>query len=89
MWHLFSDEKPWFAEKRYGYGAGLPIAWQGWVLLLSYIAAMLGLGLLAERTHGVALAGVILLMVLLTLVLLVIVRARTPGKWRWRWGGDG
>ena len=24
------DDKPWFAPKRFGYGAGLPIAWQGW-----------------------------------------------------------
>jgi hypothetical protein len=22
----------WFAQKRYGFGAGLPIAWQGWLI---------------------------------------------------------
>ena len=22
----------WFAPKRYGYGAGAPISWQGWAL---------------------------------------------------------
>ena len=27
----------WFASKRYGLGAGLPMAWQGWVLTLGYV----------------------------------------------------
>ncbi len=30
----------WFAPKRYGYGAGLPIAWQGWVLTIGYLAVI-------------------------------------------------
>src|SRR3546814_6692541 len=33
MLHIFLDERPWFRAKRHGYGAGLPIAWQGWVML--------------------------------------------------------
>jgi hypothetical protein len=87
--HLFLDPKPWFAEKRYGYGAGMPIAWQGWAVLLSYIAAMLGLAVLAERTHGEALAGVIIGMVLLSVALVLVTKARTRGGWQWRWGEDG
>ena len=88
MWHLLSDPKPWFAEKRFGYGAGAPIAWQGWALLVSYTAALIALGAPAERTHGGALAGVIGLMVLLTALLVAIACARTRGEWRWRWGED-
>jgi hypothetical protein len=88
MWHVISDTNPWFSTKRYGYGAGLPIRWQGWALLLSYIGAMAGLGLLAERTRGMALAGLVATMLVLTVVLVVIVRARTDGEWHWRWGGD-
>ena len=34
------DDGAWFAPKRFGYGAGLPIAWQGWALLAGYIAAV-------------------------------------------------
>lgn len=26
----------WFPAKRYGWGWGLPVAWQGWVVLLAY-----------------------------------------------------
>ena len=28
MFHLWFDKQPWFAAKRFGYGAGLPTAWQ-------------------------------------------------------------
>jgi hypothetical protein len=45
MLHLFFDKQPWFRAKRYGYGAGLPIKWQGWVLMLAHIALIVGLGI--------------------------------------------
>ena len=89
MLHLFLDPKPWFDQKRYGYGAGRPIAWQGWVVLLSYIAAFLGLAVMAGRTRGEALAGVIVGMVLLTVALALVTKARTRGGWQWRRGEDG
>ncbi|HWK41242.1 MAG TPA: hypothetical protein VNR60_04860 [Croceibacterium sp.] len=81
-----SDNKPWFRPKSYGYGAGLPIAWQGWVLLLSYMAAIIGLAVLAPYMHGAELIGLIALMVFLTAILVVIAKARTKGGWRWRNG---
>jgi hypothetical protein len=49
MLHKFFEDGDWFAAKRYGYGAGLPIAWQGWALLAAYMGAVLVLCLLAER----------------------------------------
>jgi hypothetical protein len=30
----------WFAPKRYGYGAGLPITWQGWAVTLAYVGVI-------------------------------------------------
>jgi hypothetical protein len=32
------DGPEWFAPKRYGYGAGLPISWQGWALTIAFLA---------------------------------------------------
>jgi len=32
----------WFPAKRHGWGWGLPSAWQGWVVLVSYLALVLG-----------------------------------------------
>jgi hypothetical protein len=84
MLHHFMEEGPWFRAKRFGYGAGLPFKWQGWVLLLSHMAVLLGISLfLAERP-----------LVLLPLVLVValgpmpIYAARTEGGWKWRNGKD-
>ena len=35
-----SDNPEWFAAKRYGFGSGFPIAWQGWVIMLAFGAIM-------------------------------------------------
>ena len=77
-----TDGPEWFAQKRYGYGAGLPIAWQGWVVLLGYIA-VIGLAALLLEAKPVA---VIAIVVPATMILLLITARTTRGGWRWRWG---
>ena len=32
-----NNDAAWFAQKRFGYGAGLPLTWQGWALLGGYM----------------------------------------------------
>lgn len=76
------DDKPWFAPKRYGYGAGLPITWQGWVLFGAYGLALLVAILLAEHNQFATLA----IIVSATTLLLLIAARKTRGGWRWRWG---
>lgn len=54
------DQEPryWFAAKRYGWGWGLPLTWQGWVVYTVWFAAFLGatpfLGLRVHRLEHVA-----------------------------------
>ena len=80
-----SDGPEWFAPKRYGLGAGLPIAWQGWAVTAGFIA-LLGLASLLLRDSWVAYASAVLTLV----VLFVIITARTTkGGWHWRWGKGG
>ena len=79
-----TDGPEWFAPKRYGYGAGLPIAWQGWALLLGYVAAMIGTASAFGQRPDVVLAIVIPL----TLLLLLVAAKTTRGGWRWRWGKE-
>jgi hypothetical protein len=77
-----SDRPEWFAPKRYGYGSGLPIAWQGWALIIGYIAAMIGSGvLLQEKPLAFVPIGVTA-----TALLLLLSARTTKGGWRWRWG---
>lgn len=76
-----SDPKPWFAPKTHGYGAGAPLAWQGWALLLGFLVVAFAAPLL--------LGGWGVLIVLpACAVLAVIARRKTAGEWRWRWNGQ-
>ena len=77
-----SDGPQWFSAKRYGFGAGLPISWQGWAVLAVYIALMLGALLLFGERKPASMAVVIIA----TAVLLVVTARTTKGGWRWRWG---
>jgi hypothetical protein len=69
----------WFPAKRYGWGWGFPITWQGWVVFAVYFLA-LPLGYLFFRgveffvyTQGISLA-------------LVFVGWLKGEPTRWRWG---
>lgn len=60
MMHLIFDGHPWFAPKRRGYGTGLPIRWQGWVMLVMHIALITGVSvLLRNRPMAMVLAVVL------------------------------
>ena len=76
----------WFAPKRFGYGAGPPIAWQGWVVLMGFIAAITVAGFTLLPDHWV----LYIWTVSIAAVAMTIIAARnTKGGWRWRWGkGD-
>jgi hypothetical protein len=78
-----SDDGPeWFAPKRYGYGSGMPIAWQGWAITVAYIAIIL----IAIRFLPVRPIIILAVIVPATATLLVITARTTRGGWRWRWG---
>ncbi|MBD3729105.1 MAG: hypothetical protein IE933_05300 [Sphingomonadales bacterium] len=85
--YLFTDD-PWFAPKRFGYGAGLPIAWQGWALLASYAGLVIGLATLARGRPDLWAPLAIPAILAATLVLIVVSKRHTRGGWRWRWGGE-
>ena len=78
------DERPWFAPKRYGYGPGMPIAWQGWVMLGAHIALILALML----HHPGRSPSLILLMLVVALAPIPFYARKTAGGWRWHWGED-
>ena len=82
MFWLFNDDKAWFRPKSFGYGSGLPIAWQGWVLLGFHITLIIGLTV-AFGDRPLALLAAVITAALLPLP---IYAARTEGGMRWRWG---
>lgn len=83
MLHKLFEPGAWFRAKSHGYGAGLPIVWQGWLLMTAHILLILGISLLfMER-----LERVIPLILLAAVAPFPIYAARTEGGWKWRWGG--
>lgn len=74
------SKRPWFPVKRFGYGVGLPIAWEGWIVLLSYISAIFVSGVLFSAFVFVITA------ILLTTAVLYIAYTRSDDDWRFRNG---
>jgi hypothetical protein len=75
----------WFPAKRYGWGWGFPITWQGWLVFAAFFALLLaGIYLFPP---GQSLAAFLLYVIILTVVLLGIcwLKGEPP---RWRWGND-
>jgi drug/metabolite transporter (DMT)-like permease len=75
----------WFPVKRYGWGWGLPVCWQGWLVFVSYMILIVGgvVYFLLQR-NPLALFGYIWG---LTAILVVIVAVKGERPVAWRWGG--
>ena len=81
------NDKPdfWFPAKRYGWGWGPPVVWQGWAVLAVFVLALTAgavwwlpkLQTTEFVLYSFALAAV--------LVLVCWLKGERP---RWRWGGD-
>jgi len=81
-----SDEPTfWFAVKRYGWGWGLPVRWQGWLVLVGYLGLLCAGIYYFERRQGSS--SLLLYIVVLTAVLIAIVALKGERPVRWRWGG--
>ena len=84
MLHKFLEPGDWFAPKKLGYGAGWPIAWQGWALLAFYMVIVLGIGIAMEALGGVWIMVGVILIFLVTLPVLWVAKRRTKGGWKMR-----
>lgn len=83
-------DKMWFAPKRFGFGAGFPISWEGWAVLAAYtVAIALVTSFAVADLRGVKQTYMLVAGDgMLTVLLIIITRAKTRGRWRWRWGDD-
>jgi len=78
-----SDDSFWFAPKRYGVGA-TPIRWQGWALVIAFVATITAL-VLVLRGHPLPLIAALVL----PISTFVVISCRTTrGGCRWRWGEE-
>jgi len=80
-----TDARYWFPAKRYGWGWGFPARWQGWLVLVAFVALVAGGAFVFRpREH---LVGYLIYVAALCFEL-VAVCWLTGEPPRWRWGED-
>ncbi len=79
---MVPESRYWFRAKRYGWGWGLPLTWQGWAVLgLFGVLMVLGNVLLPPTTHPVPF--VIYIVALSAALIGVCYLKGEPPKWHW------
>ena len=73
------EQKFWFHAKLFGYGWGLPASWQGWVVLVVYLALVIATVLFAPAVTRLPAIFVFTAM----LIVVVAFTGERPAKWRW------
>ena len=74
----------WFPAKRYGWGWGFPITWQGWAIFVAFLVLLaVGAAVIPKQS----LAGFIAYAVVLIALFAGVCwwKGEPP---RWRWGGE-
>lgn len=71
----------WIPAKRYGWGWGTPTRWQGWVVMLAFIALMIANGILLAPHHLALFYAVTLISG--GLLIAICYAKGEPPKWRW------
>ena len=73
----------WFPAKEYGWGWGLPCAWQGWVVLLAYMALTIAAVVFISPISHMGLFLAVMYGLTMSLVLITWWKGEKPA---WRWG---
>lgn len=82
-------ERPWFAAKRYGYGTGRAITWEGRVTIIVSMGIIVLTNLFMMWAKSIPIMVLSCVIDLVTvIVLLWICSMKTEGGWKWRWGDD-
>ena len=79
-----SQRDIWFPAKRYGWGWGPPVKWQGWAALFLYVAGVLVIAFRFPPSSEPVTFIVLVLLATLAFILVCWWKGETP---RWRWGG--
>jgi hypothetical protein len=75
-----NEPKYWFRAKRYGWGWGLPGTWQGWAVLVLWVAAFI-LGRRYLVPHNVY-AHLAFALAMVGLLLSICYKKGEPPRWR-------
>ncbi len=73
----------WFPAKRYGWGWGLPVTWQGWIVFTVFIALLVAGAFLFPPARATLPFLVYTLIVSAAFCAVCYAKGEPP---RWRWG---
>lgn len=77
-----NEKEKWFPAKKYGWGWGFPITWQGWLFLLLWVLVLFaGIVFLMDQMNSFAFWSFNIVMVAI-LITVCWVKGEKP-KWRW------
>lgn len=79
-----SDGPEWFGQKRYGFGSGLPISWQGWLVTAAFVGSVIAISIGFRHSRAQMIASLAAVII----AFIAICARTTRGGWRWRWGKD-
>ena len=79
-----AEKKIWFPAKKYGWGWGPPVRWQGWVVMAVWLALLIA-GITELTPKSVALSALYEFILLIGLMIVCYLKGEKP---RWRWGKD-
>ena len=72
----------WFPAKTYGWGWGIPTVWQGWVVLIAYLAGIVAAAVFLQPNER-PIDFFAMLAVLAVVLLITCWLKGEPPKWRW------
>jgi hypothetical protein len=82
---MHADQRYWFPAKRYGWGWGFPISWEGWLVFAVFLALIVaGFFLFPPAKLLMRFVGYTVVVGVL-LVVVCWLKGEPP---RWRWGND-
>jgi hypothetical protein len=81
---MHNDRKFWFPAKRYGWGWGLPVRWQGWLVLVVFLASIVAGSLTLLPRYGALVFYAYAAFISAAFLVVLWLTGEPP---RWRWGG--
>jgi len=79
------EKKIWFPAKRYGWGWGPPVCWQGWAVILAWVILLSAGALFLTMTQHPIISAAYVVILIIALMVICYLKGEKP---RWRWGKD-
>ena len=75
----------WFQAKRFGYGWGPPTCWQGWIVMIAWLAIFFSGTIWLIKSDRIDLTAVFWPAMIVLLIVILYTKGEKP---RWRWGDE-